>query len=243
VAAAAAQRRPFAMRRRSRRSRRGRAQDRAQAPRGAMVIRKPSTIRSRLAKIGAQSNWYPQHDRRAGRDRQHVAGCAPGAGCRSAAASSARCRCCRCWRWCGAPRAPPRRPPRPRRRGSVTRWVVASALGGPLLIAAISLAVIHDAASVLTELQTPNALRAFGAVLAVHAIGAAIGVGSRVGRRTLTSVPVAEVAARRVPRGSSGSVGTGRPIRRRDGRLPGRALVDDARPVRDHRLGVRGSSA
>ena len=69
----------------------------------------------------------------------------------------------------------------------VTRWVVASALGGPLLIAAISLAVIHDAASVLTELQTPNALRAFGAVLAVHAIGAAIGVGSRVGRRTLTA--------------------------------------------------------
>jgi Family of unknown function (DUF6350) len=67
----------------------------------------------------------------------------------------------------------------------VTRWVVASALGGPLLIAAISLAVIHDASSVLTELQTPNALRAFGGVLAVHAIGAGIGVGSRIGRRTL----------------------------------------------------------
>jgi hypothetical protein len=72
----------------------------------------------------------------------------------------------------------------------VTRWVVASALGGPLLIAAISLAVIHDASSVLTELQTPNALRAFGAVLAVHAIGAAIGVGSRVGRRTLAASPL-----------------------------------------------------
>jgi hypothetical protein len=72
----------------------------------------------------------------------------------------------------------------------VTRWVVASALGGPLLIAAISLAVIHDAASVLTELQTPNALRAFGGVLAVHAIGAVIGVGSRVGRRTLTASPL-----------------------------------------------------
>ncbi|MCK0172800.1 DUF6350 family protein [Mycolicibacterium sp. F2034L] len=69
-------------------------------------------------------------------------------------------------------------------RGSwfVTRWVVASALGGPLLIAAIALAVIHDAASVLTELQTPSALRAFGGVLAVHAIGAVLGVGSRVGR-------------------------------------------------------------
>jgi hypothetical protein len=72
----------------------------------------------------------------------------------------------------------------------VTRWVVASALGGPLLIAAISLAVIHDASSVLTELQTPNALRAFGGVLAVHAIGAGIGVGSRIGRRTLTASPL-----------------------------------------------------
>lgn len=69
----------------------------------------------------------------------------------------------------------------------VIRWVVASALGGPLLIAAISLAVIHDAASVITELQTPNALRAFVGVLAVHAIGAAIGVGSRVSRRVLAA--------------------------------------------------------
>ncbi len=69
----------------------------------------------------------------------------------------------------------------------VTRWIVASALGGPLLIAAISLAIIHDAASVLTELQTPNALRAFSGVLAVHAIGAALGVASRVGRRVVTA--------------------------------------------------------
>ena len=67
----------------------------------------------------------------------------------------------------------------------VIRWIVASALGGPLLIAAISLAVVHDAASVITELQTPNALRAFAGVLTVHAIGAAIGVGSRAGRRLL----------------------------------------------------------
>jgi hypothetical protein len=78
----------------------------------------------------------------------------------------------------------------PRASWFVTRWVVASALGGPLLIAAISLAVVHDAASVLTELQTPNALRAFGSVLAVHAAGAAIGVGSRVGGRMLASSPL-----------------------------------------------------
>ena len=74
----------------------------------------------------------------------------------------------------------------------VVRWVVASALGGPLLIAAIALAVIHDASSVITELQTPNALRAFASVLVVHALGAATGVWSRVGRRALaaTSMPL-----------------------------------------------------
>jgi hypothetical protein len=70
------------------------------------------------------------------------------------------------------------------------RWIVASALGGPLLIAAISLAVIHDAASVITELQTPSALRAFLNVLVVHGIGASIGVGSRVGRRVLGTSPL-----------------------------------------------------
>jgi len=72
----------------------------------------------------------------------------------------------------------------------VIRWIVASALGGPLLIAAISLAVIHDAASVITELQTPSALRAFMSVLVVHGIGASIGVGSRVGRRVLRTSPL-----------------------------------------------------
>ncbi|BBX20429.1 hypothetical protein CRI77_24755 [Mycolicibacterium duvalii] len=72
----------------------------------------------------------------------------------------------------------------------VTRWVVASALGGPVLVAAICLAVIHDAASVLTELQTPDALRAFGGVVVVHAIGAAVGVGSRTGRRLLHATPL-----------------------------------------------------
>ncbi|MDT5203945.1 MAG: hypothetical protein QOD34_581 [Mycobacterium sp.] len=72
----------------------------------------------------------------------------------------------------------------------VVRWIVASALGGPLLIAAISLAIIHDAASVITELQTPSPLRAFTSVLVVHFIGASIGVGSRVGRRALAASPL-----------------------------------------------------
>ncbi len=69
----------------------------------------------------------------------------------------------------------------------VVRWVIASALGGPLLLAAMALAVIHDASSVITELQTPSALRAFLSVAVVHAIGAAIGVSSRVGRRALVA--------------------------------------------------------
>lgn len=72
----------------------------------------------------------------------------------------------------------------------VVRWVIASSLGGPLLMTAIALAVIHDASSVLTELQTPSALRAFTSVLVVHAIGAGIGVWSRVGRRALARSPL-----------------------------------------------------
>jgi hypothetical protein len=81
-------------------------------------------------------------------------------------------------------------------RGSwfVIRWIVASALGGPLLITAIALAVIHDAASVLTELQTPDALRAFGGVLAVHAIGAVLGVASRTGGRLFAAWPLPDWA-------------------------------------------------
>lgn len=70
----------------------------------------------------------------------------------------------------------------------VIRWIIASAVGGPLLIAAIALAVIHDAASVITALQTPSALRAFVSVLLVHAVGASIGAGSRIGRRVLASL-------------------------------------------------------
>lgn len=59
----------------------------------------------------------------------------------------------------------------------VIRWVAASALGGPLLIAAIALAVIHDASSVITQLQTPDASRAFAGVFLVHLFGVLIGIG------------------------------------------------------------------
>ena len=77
-------------------------------------------------------------------------------------------------------------------------------MGGPLLIAAIALAVIHDASSVITELQTPNALRAFSGVLAVHAVGALIGVGSRVGRRGVRSLGLPGWLADTVPAAKAG---------------------------------------
>jgi hypothetical protein len=72
----------------------------------------------------------------------------------------------------------------------VTRWIVASAVGGPLLIAALALAVVHDASSVLTQLQTPSAGHAFLNVLVLHGIGAVVGVGSKVGRRALATSPL-----------------------------------------------------
>jgi hypothetical protein len=77
-------------------------------------------------------------------------------------------------------------------RGSwfVIRWIVSSAVGGPLLIAAVALAVVHDAASVIAQLQTPNALGAFAGVLAVQGLGALIGVGSRIGPRLWGAIGV-----------------------------------------------------
>ncbi len=75
-------------------------------------------------------------------------------------------------------------------RGSwfLIRWIVASAVGGPLFLTAVALAVIHDAASVLTELQTPNALRAFASVAAVHGLGAVIGVWPAAGPRVMAAL-------------------------------------------------------
>ena len=78
----------------------------------------------------------------------------------------------------------------PRSSWFVIRWIVSSAVGGPLLMAAVALAVVHDAASVIAELQTPNALQAFAGVLAVSGLGALIGVGSRIGPRAWDALGV-----------------------------------------------------
>ncbi|MFC9786643.1 DUF6350 family protein [Rhodococcus sp. NPDC127528] len=60
-------------------------------------------------------------------------------------------------------------------------WVLGAAVAGPLVATAISLAVVADASSVIA-LSPPNALAAFGWVLAVHLVAAIVGVGTRVWR-------------------------------------------------------------
>jgi len=94
----------------------------------------------------------------------------------------------------------------PRTSWFVVRWIVASALGGPLLITAIALAVVHDAASVLTQLQTPSAGLAFGNVLLVHAIGAAIGVAVRTRGRLLADARLPDWVAESFRAAAAGSL-------------------------------------
>ncbi|TQF74065.1 hypothetical protein FK531_05260 [Rhodococcus spelaei] len=60
-------------------------------------------------------------------------------------------------------------------------WVLGAAVAGPLVATAISLAVVADASSVIA-LSPPNALAAFAWVLAVHLVGAVVGIGTRVWR-------------------------------------------------------------
>ncbi|MGV9857627.1 cell division protein PerM [Gordonia sp. NPDC003425] len=65
------------------------------------------------------------------------------------------------------------------RRGRAATEVTAvacAAVGGPLLITAMSLAVVMDGSSDL-QVQSPNALLAFGCTLAVHGVAAALGIG------------------------------------------------------------------
>ncbi len=68
--------------------------------------------------------------------------------------------------------------------------VIAAAVGGPLVITVVSLAVIKDASSVIA-LEPPNTLAAFAWVLVLHLGGALIGVGTKRWRQV--------VVARRIP--------------------------------------------
>ncbi|WP_324188217.1 DUF6350 family protein [Nocardia higoensis] len=57
-------------------------------------------------------------------------------------------------------------------------WLLGAALGGPLLVTAVCLAVVEDASAIL-PVRSPNALGAFGLVLALHLIAAVAGMVSR----------------------------------------------------------------
>ncbi|MEC3951763.1 DUF6350 family protein [Nocardia sp. CDC153] len=56
-------------------------------------------------------------------------------------------------------------------------WVVGAAVGGPLLITAVCLAVADDA-SALVPLQPPHTLAAFAWVLGLNLLAAAVGIGA-----------------------------------------------------------------
>lgn len=57
-------------------------------------------------------------------------------------------------------------------------WIAGAALAGPLLITAVCLAVADDASAVVA-LQPPDTLSAFGWVIGLHLLAAAVGIGSR----------------------------------------------------------------
>ncbi|MGV9666191.1 cell division protein PerM [Nocardia niigatensis] len=68
-------------------------------------------------------------------------------------------------------------------------WVVGAAVGGPLLITAVCLAVAEDAAAVVS-LQPPDTLAAFAWVLALNLLAAVIGIGSRRWRDFADMLPI-----------------------------------------------------
>ncbi|KAA0023763.1 cell division protein PerM [Antrihabitans cavernicola] len=58
-------------------------------------------------------------------------------------------------------------------------WVVGAAVGGPLVVTIVGLAVIKDASGVIA-LAPPNTLASFAWVLALHLFGAGLGIGFRL---------------------------------------------------------------
>ncbi|MEU0539491.1 DUF6350 family protein [Nocardia sp. NPDC005978] len=68
-------------------------------------------------------------------------------------------------------------------------WIAGAAVGGPLLITAICLAVADDAAAVV-PLQPPNTLSAFGWVIGLHLLAVLFGVGARHWRDFAELAPI-----------------------------------------------------
>ncbi|MCP2295997.1 hypothetical protein APR11_002425 [Nocardia amikacinitolerans] len=70
-------------------------------------------------------------------------------------------------------------------------WVVGAALGGPLMLTAVCLAVAEDASAVVA-LQPPNSLAAFGWVLFLHLAAAGAAIALRMRRRIFDRVRAPE---------------------------------------------------
>ncbi|WP_328406354.1 cell division protein PerM [Nocardia sp. NBC_00403] len=85
-------------------------------------------------------------------------------------------------------------------------WILGAALGGPLLVTAVCLAVAEDASGVVA-LQPPNTLAAFGWVGSVHLLAAAGGIASRNRRRVFTLLRMPDWAV-------AGTFGAGRTVLR-----------------------------
>ncbi|MFE3724557.1 DUF6350 family protein [Nocardia sp. NPDC059154] len=68
-------------------------------------------------------------------------------------------------------------------------WVLGAAVGGPLLITAVCLAVAEDAAAVVS-LQPPDTLAAFAWVLGLNLLAALVGIGARRWRDFADLLPI-----------------------------------------------------
>ncbi|QLY32485.1 hypothetical protein H0264_09645 [Nocardia huaxiensis] len=69
-------------------------------------------------------------------------------------------------------------------------WIAGAAVGGPLLVTAICLAVADDASAVVA-LQPPDTPVAFAWVIGLHGLAAAVGIGSRRWRELVELLPIA----------------------------------------------------
>ncbi|WP_067533431.1 cell division protein PerM [Nocardia crassostreae] len=68
-------------------------------------------------------------------------------------------------------------------------WIAGAAVGGPLLVTAVCLAVADDASAVVA-LRAPNTSFSFAWVIGLHLLAAAAGVGSRRWRDLLDLLPI-----------------------------------------------------
>ncbi|WP_330228420.1 DUF6350 family protein [Nocardia sp. NBC_00508] len=85
-------------------------------------------------------------------------------------------------------------------------WIVGAAIGGPLLVTSVCLAVAEDASGVIA-LQPPNTLAAFAWVAALYLLAAVIGIAIRIRRLLFVLLRVPDWAV-------SGLYGAGRSVLR-----------------------------